>query len=155
MRDPLPNREVERPVVLPKGWMELNLGVDGKVGVGVWNSQGRRQRFDGERFGYLTTSAQLRCGLLPRSELWWKAGFHRASFAGHSALSVQDPSFGVRWLLYRREAPATSVAIEVGGKAPFGRETTSDYLEHQATLPGFSFSTGTPDVWVGPLVRQQ
>ena len=51
MRDALSSREVERPLVLGKGWMEAALGFDMKNADGYWGEDGEYAGDDGLYWG--------------------------------------------------------------------------------------------------------
>jgi hypothetical protein len=98
-RDPLPALAVERPLALPRGWVQLELGT---------LVQGPRRRWGG----------RLRYGALRGLELFWDAGLvHQQGLWGPS-----DPGLGVRLELLRREPPNTALAIELSWTAPYGAE---------------------------------
>ncbi len=60
MRDSLAAREVERPLVIGKGWLEANLGVDVKNSTGFWDAEGEAQDFDSANWLYSTQSMTVR-----------------------------------------------------------------------------------------------
>jgi len=86
-REPLPARWVERPVVLPAGWKQLDLHV---APGGVLGARGRLS---------LGPAVELRA-------------------AGATDDAVQPIEVGAALALGRREAPARSVALELGWEAP-------------------------------------
>ena len=71
MRDSLAAREVERPLVIGKGWLELNLGLDVKNASGFWDADGNAQDFDQAQWLYTTQRATLRYGIAKRADFWW------------------------------------------------------------------------------------
>ena len=89
-RAPLPSREVERPLVLPKGWADVSVATERELsGVpGEWRP-----------------GVALRRGLFPRHE-----------FA--VAVSEAGARIGWRWGLRQTEVPATSVAVETEWRGP-------------------------------------
>jgi hypothetical protein len=109
-RQPLPNREVERPVVLPMGWTSVDVAREGPE-----------------------LSALLRHGVTKRLEFWWR-------LPGQS-WQLGNPSFGGRWLLGKREAPARSGAFELAYTTP---GTVTPRLLARQQWGGILFE---PQVW--------
>jgi hypothetical protein len=94
-REVLPAIEIERPVVLPMGWTELELGgaAQGKALVG---------------------GLQVRHGASRRIEVWFAGGV-----AGESAaVGLTDPRFGARMLLAAGEPAARSLGALLSFRAP-------------------------------------
>jgi hypothetical protein len=96
-RDPLPALAVERPLALPRGWTQLELGT---------LAQGPRRLWDG----------RLRYGALRGLELFLQGGLVRQQGLWGPA----DPGFGARLQLLRREPPNTAAALEITWRAPYG-----------------------------------
>jgi hypothetical protein len=89
-RAPLSAREVERPLVLPKGWLDVAVSTERELaGVpGEWMS-----------------GVAFRQGLFPRHEL-------------SLALAESGSRLGWRWTLMQTEVPAASVALETEWRGP-------------------------------------
>lgn len=161
MRNPLPAREVERGLLLPKGWLELSLGYDHKIGTGAWTAAGEKELFEHARWTYRTEKATLRYGLGPRVELWWQLPFHQAQLTNDLLGtdtrdgSIGDPRFGARFELMETEAPTRSVALELAYKGPAAQETPGTYIGGPLNMSQFVFTTGTPDLSVGIGAKQQ
>ncbi len=94
-REPLPAREVERPILVPKGWTDL---------AATAQLQGRR----GNR--QWAENLAIRRGLLPNHEVGISL-----SFTGGTEVR---PSLGWRWSLFRREPPSTELAVEASWSDP-------------------------------------
>ena len=102
MRDALSAREVERPLVIGKGWLELNLGYDVKNSSGFWDADGKAQDFTDAQWLYSTQRATLRYGISKRAEFWWVLPTHYARITNTNLdtntdrYGMGDPSFGYR-----------------------------------------------------------
>ena len=78
MRDSLASREVERPLVIGKGWLEASLGADIKNADGYWDAEGKAQEFDRAKWLYSTQRITIRYGIARRAEFWWTLPTHYA-----------------------------------------------------------------------------
>jgi len=161
MRDSLAAREVERPLVLGKGWIEAGLGYEYKNSDGYWDEDGEAQSFDNANWMYSTQSVTIRYGLARRSELWWRVPFHHARLTNDelgtdtSSFGLGDPSFGYRLELYRSSAPTTSVVGEVFYKAPAGDDSPGNFIGGPNTFNNIVMSTGTPDMGLAVEGKRQ
>ena len=155
MQSAYPALEIERPIVMGKGWLEFRGGYERKVGVGAWDSNGKVDKFDSAKWTYQTESITIRYGLSPRAELWWYAEYHQARLVNEDLgtntkdSGVGDPRFGYRFALYNSEAPVLSVAIESEMKFPAGKESPGTYIGGPLNVSSFVFSTGTTDWYAG------
>ena len=104
-RDPLPAREIERPLVLPRGWTRL--GFDLRL-----QPEGRVRRDTG--------SLAVAVGVLPRAELYVVAPVVRARTSELAVVGAGDPVIGARMSLWRAEPPNRSVALDLWFRAPHG-----------------------------------
>ena len=92
----LPNRSLQRRLVLGKGWFEISLGSTYKDATGYWNPNGVASQtadgrsaytlFDSVDWLYTTQSMNFRYGVLNRVELYW-------NFKSHY-VSLQNPKLG-------------------------------------------------------------
>jgi hypothetical protein len=160
MREPLSSREVERPILLPKGWLELGLTADMKQANSEWGPDGDVIWFDGAddadgtttTFLYTTETLSIRYGVAQRAELFWHLPFHYLKLTNPalgtdtSGLYMGDPKFGVGFSLFGSDAPLTSVVARMELKAPAGNETPGSYIAGPSTYRAFITSTGTPDL---------
>lgn len=145
-REPLPAREVERGLVLPKGWTELAVALGRKRADERWSDAGEAVALDG-RYTLLTEQVALRHGVAPGHELWLVVPWHQARLEGDDAAveaGLGDVRFGWRWQLLRREPPSTALAIELAWEA-----ATAD---EGPTLP---LGAGTSELWFGVAGRRQ
>ncbi len=111
-RDPLPAREVERPLVLPKGWSE----VVASIGRTRWSDIDYRP-FPGE-VTRREASLSARVSMGPTVELRARlpyADVHTGTVLGGG---VGSATVGVAWLLARSEAPARSLGVHMGWTTP-------------------------------------
>jgi len=162
MRDPLSAREVERPLVLGKGWLELGLGTDVKVAEGAWGPEGEKVEWeDGTRFLYTTQRADLRFGITRRGELYGTFKTHYVNLTNEtlgtdtSQFGIGDPRFGYKYELYRSTAPLTSVIAYAEYKGSAANESPGNYVGGPSTFSSFVMTTGTPDTEVGLRGKRQ
>jgi hypothetical protein len=161
MREPLSGREVERGLLMPKGWLELSLGYERKVSRAAWSDAGERDDWDSAVWTYQTQRAALRYGLGPRIELGWDVPLHQAHLQNDvlgtdtKDWSVGDPRFHGRFELLEKEAPTTSLALELAYKAPAAKESPGTYIGGPINVSAFVFTTGTPDLSIGLGGKQQ
>jgi hypothetical protein len=161
MRDAMPTREIERPLVLGKGWLELSLINEYKNADGYWDSEGKAQDFESAEWLYTTQKAAIRYGLARRSELFWTIPTHYVRLRNDDlgtdtqAFGIGDPEFGYIHELYRSTAPATSIAAKVWYKAPAANESPGNYVGGPNTFSSIVMTTGTPDLGVAVDGKQQ
>jgi hypothetical protein len=169
MRETLSAREVERPLILGKGWLEFGLGMDYKVADGAWDSAGEQvdwtddagDGYDGARFTHTTQRLGLRYGITRRGELYWTIKTHYLSLVNDqlgtdlSQFGLGDPRFGYKFELFRSVAPVTSVIVYGDYKAPAGNESPGNYVGGPTTFSSFIMTTGTPDAEVGLRAKRQ
>jgi hypothetical protein len=152
MRDPLPAREVERNLVIGKGWLELELSNEIKVAEGFWDEEGKEQDFENARWTYTTQRATVRYGLARRAELFWSLPTHYVQLSNPTLgtdtqqFGWGDPSFGYIHELFRSTAPTTSVIAKVFYKAPFADESPGNYIGGADSFTNVVMTTGTPDL---------
>lgn len=89
-REPLPARQVEQPITIPKGWTDL------AAAVSVEQSAGEPHWVD---------QWTVRRGVLPRHEL-------------SLSWSQMQPGLGWRWSLFRKEPPSMGLAWEASWSGP-------------------------------------
>lgn len=161
MRDPLPAREVERNLVIGKGWLELGLSNDLKVATGYWDDEGEAQNFKHAKWTYTTQTATLRYGLARRAELFWSLSTHYVRLSNPllgtdtEQFGWGDPTFGYAHELFRSTAPTTSLIAHVFYKAPFGEESPGNYIGGPESFSNVVMTTGTPDLGGGVTGKRQ
>jgi len=161
MRDALPAREVERMLVIGKGWLELGLTNEIKVADGYWDSEGNERAFDNARWTYTTQRATLRYGLARRAELFWTLPTHYVKLSNPTLgtdtrqFGWGDPTFGYIHELFRSSAPTTSVIAKVHYKAPFADEAPGNYVGGPNSYTNVVMTTGTPDLGATLAAKRQ
>jgi len=161
MRDSLSTREVERPLVIGKGWLEASLGYAHKTSTGYWDDEGEAVDFEDADWLYTTQAIKVRYGIARRGELWWRLPFHYARLSNDklntdtSSFGMGDPSFGYKLELYRSAAPTTSVITEIFYKAPAGDDSPGNFIGGPNTFNNIVMTTGTPDLGFGIKAKRQ
>lgn len=159
-RDPLPAREVERALVLGRGWLEIGLGTDVKVAHGYWGPNGEALDFEHARFLYTTQRLDLRYGVTRRSDIYLRVPVNTIQLTndllGTDTTGVYwgDPRFGWRYELYR-VPEQTSIAGVLEMKAPAGNEAPGGYIAGPSTFREFVNTTGTPDLKLAVEARHR
>lgn len=155
MRDPLPARELERNLVLGKGWLEFGLGVDYKLANGYWDSDGKAQDFEHASWTYTTERLGIRYGVARRGEFNWTFKTHAVRLTNDllgtdsGAFGIGDPTFGYTYHVYNTIAPTTSVVAYGLYKAPAANEAAGNYVGGANSFSNFILTTGTPDLTLG------
>ncbi len=161
MREPLAAREVERPLVIGRGWLELGLGADWKVATEQWDEEGEPLSMGGATWTYGVAKADLRYGITRRGELYGTVKWHHAQLENPElgTDTVQrgfgDPRFGYRYELFRGMAPLTSIVAHVEYKAPAANESPGNNIGGPTTFQSIVLTTGTPDAELGAHIKRQ
>lgn len=176
MRAPLSAVEVERPLVIGRGWLEFGLGFDYKraggcwpvesdgdcfVETGAWGSDGEVDPFEDARWTYTTQRLDIRYGISRRAELYWSVPFHYVHLQNEklgtdtSEFGIGDPRFGWRLEWFRKDAPTTSVVTDLQVKLPAGSESPGTFIGGPNTVGDFVLSTGTMDAALHVRGKQQ
>lgn len=172
MRAPLSAIEVERPLVMPMGWLELGLEFQYKVAGGpqlfgllpdggAWSADGEPVAWDSARWTYTTEELAIRYGISRRAELWAAVPFHYVRLTNEvlgtdtEDFGVGDARFGWRLEWFRHEAPLSSLVTDLYWKAPMGNEAPGNYIGGPNTVTGFPMSTGTNDLALFLRGKQQ
>ncbi len=172
MRAPLSALEVERPLVLGKGWLELGLDFEYKrtggrqlFGIlpegGAWSAEGAPVAWRDARWVYTTERADLRYGISRRADLWVSVPFHYVHLGNEvkgtdiADFGLGEPRFGWTLEWYHHDASTTSVVTDLAYKAPAGNEAPGNYIGGPNTVTRFPMSTGTPDISLDLRAKQQ
>jgi hypothetical protein len=161
MRDTLSAREVERSLVLAKGWLEFGLGTDIKQASGAWSSDGTPVDWSSTEWLYTTQRLDLRYGITRRGELFWNMKTHYLQLTNTelgtdtAQFGLGDPRFGYKFEIFRTMAPLTSVIAYAEYKAPAGNESPGNYVGGPTTFTSFVTTTGTPDLALGVRAKRQ
>lgn len=161
-RDPLPAREVERPLALPRGWTALDIGYDEHIGRGQWTSDGHVQRFHRFRWAVYTERVRLARGLSRRVEAWWEVPVVEGRlvddrFPGGRTLLQGGPGdqrVGARIQLLHQEAPSASMALDTWFEVPFARARPGTWVGGSLAPQHLIFGTGTLDWFAGGAFRR-
>jgi hypothetical protein len=174
MRAPLAAVEVERPLIIGKGWLEFGIGFDFKQAgpcwpspttclaeTGAWGSDGEVDAFDSAKWTYTTESLDVRYGISRRAELYWNVPFHYVNLTNASLgtdtsdFGIGDTRFGWKLEWVRRNAPTTSVVTDLQFKLPTGSESPGTFIGGPNTVSDFVQSTGTMDAALFVRGKQQ
>jgi len=161
MRESLSAREVERPLILGKGWLEFGLGTDLKLANGEWDADGNRVSWDDASWMYSTQRLGLRYGITRRGELYWTIKTHFVRLQNDalstdiSQFGLGDPSFGYKYELFRSLAPLSSVIVYGDYKGPAANESPGNYVGGPYSFSSVILTTGTPDARIGLRGKRQ
>ncbi len=161
MRDDLSPLEVERGLVLGKGWLELGLGTDVKVVEGEWSSDGEKVDWENTDELYTTQRAAIRYGITRRGEFRWIFTTNYISLTNSeygtdiTQFGVGDQFFGYTYELYRGMAPVTSLVIHADYKGPAGNEIPGSNAANAFNFSKFITTTGTSDIAFGIRGKRQ
>lgn len=169
MRESLSAREVERSLLIGKGWLEFGLGNDLKIAHGAWSPTGEATTWrlpgapqsDQVTWTHTTQRLDLRYGIARRGELYWTIKTHYLRLQNDtlgtdlSQFGLGDPRFGYKFELFRSQAPLTSVIAFAEYKAPAGNEAPGNYVGGPTTFSSFIMTTGTPDAEAGLRFKRQ
>ena len=161
MRDSLSAREVERGLLIGKGWLEFGLGTDVKQSKGAWGSDRSEVDWSSTEWLYTTQRLDLRYGITRRGEFTWQIKTHYLRLTNSeletdtAQFGIGDPSFGYKYEVFRTMAPLTSVIAYADYKAPAGNESPGNYVGGPTTFTSFVTTTGTPDLEVGMRGKRQ
>ena len=161
MRAPLSAVEVERPLVIGRGWFEFGFGADVKLGTGRWSDEGEIVPFASADWLHTTERLDLRYGLTRSSEVWMTLPYHYVRLTNDTLGTdtadhgIGEPRFGWKLEWLHDDAPNTSLVSNVSIKAPTGSEAPGTYIGGPNTVSSFVFSTGTTDLDVSVAGRRQ
>lgn len=161
MRETLPAREMERPLNMPRGWLEFGLAADVKTADGYWSENGEAVDFASASWLYTTESLAVRYGIARRGELFWTFRTHYAQLSNPdlgtdiTTFGIGDPTFGYALDLFQRQAPTTDLIAYVKYKAPAANESPGNYTGQANSFTSIVLTTGTPDLTLGLRGKQQ
>ncbi len=161
MREPFAAREVERPLVLGRGWLELGLGADWKTATQYWDSEGEAADLENTKWTYAYGKVDMRYGITRRGELYGSLKWHYARLQNDElgTDTIQsgfgDPRFGYKYELFRSMAPLTSIVAHAEYKAPAANESPGNSVAGPSTFQAIVLTTGTPDAEFGLHAKRQ
>ena len=169
----IPNRSLQRRLVLGKNWFEVSVGSTYKDATGSWNPDGVELLYNGESLPYkpfdsaswlyTTQSFNFRYGLMNRVELYWNFKSHYVALENPllgtdtSQYGVGDPEFGFKFELSQfkkskhKKNPnkikysGSSSILYTHYKAPLANEAPGNYVGGPNTFNQFVLTTGTSD----------
>jgi hypothetical protein len=161
MRETLSAREVERGLLLGKGWLEIGLGTDIKRATGYWSATGDKVDWDDAVWTWSTQRMHFRYGLTKRSELYGTVKWHYARLENERLgtdvidFGLGDPRFGYKYEWFKSLAPVTSLITYLEYKGPAGNESPGNYIGGPSTFSSVIMTTGTPDLELGARGKRQ
>ena len=161
MRAPLSSIDVERPLILGKGWLQFGFGYDYKFAYGQWSPEGEVVVWDYARWLYTTERIDIRYGISQRADFYWNIPFHWVALVNNElgtdtrAFGIGDPHFGWRLEWFGRNAPIQSLVSEVDLKFPAGSESPGSYVGGPNTVTTFPLSSGQSDLSLGARYKHQ
>jgi hypothetical protein len=151
MQGEWPERQVERPWVLPKGWTQVSLSYDHKIATGQWNAGYTREawrhntRWDyGRMWLRLDHGVSRHMRLFVHLPVWVHARLRNDFGTDTSTHGLGDAETGLwvqPWLDQDWHA-----AYKLFIKAPSGVEWPSDYVGGSDGTSGFILGTGITNV---------
>jgi hypothetical protein len=146
MQEALGERQIDRPLVMPKGWMELGLSLDSKWSTAQRNSSGEAIGFeDGARWSYSRLWLDFSNALSSRATLYMRIPFVRASMLPAAGSPVTTVALGDvhSGIIYQRKRdPRRALAWQIDLKSPSGVEWPSSLQGSPASIDGFLTGTG-------------
>ncbi len=161
MRAPLSAVEVERPLVIGKGWLEASFGYDQKLADGSWSPAGEALEWRSARWLYTTERIDIRYGISRSGEFYWHIPFHFVQLNNDAlgtdtkGFGIGEPRFGWKLEVFNRALPLTSIALDFQYKMPTGQETAGTYVGGPNTVSVFPMSTGQADLSAFVRGKQQ
>ena len=152
MRAPLAAVEVERPLVIGKGWLEGSLGYEQKLADGAWSSSGEAVQWKSAQWLYTTERLGVRYGFTRSTEFYWDIPFHYARLKNDAlgtdteGFGIGEPKFGWKWEMFNRNIPTSSIVLDLQYKMPTGQETAGTYVGGPNTFSTIPMSTGQADL---------
>lgn len=161
MRADLPATEVERSLLMPKGWLEFGLGFDYKQATGQWSDTGDPVDWESTTWLYTTERLSMRYGISRRSELWVYIPMHYVRLTNAdlgtdiSTFGLGEPKFGWQFSWFEHHAPVTSIATDLWMKVPSGQESPGTYIGGPENWQRIPMSTGTQDLGLDIKAKQR
>lgn len=157
MHEPWPDRPTQEGFALPKGWMQLGLGVDHKQ-TGRWrDAEGRLQRHDhGAVWSHSRLWMRFDLGFSRRLGMyvhvpWVRSGLTSDLGTRISTVALGDVHAGVVW--QPKPGSTVTTALKLDAKVPSGVEWPHNFVGGPTATEGFLTGTGTNDVGLFSLNR--
>jgi hypothetical protein len=161
MRAPLSAREVERPLILGKGWLELSLEAQVKNTNQYWGPEGEKLEWDYAEWLYTKETLRVRYGILRRGDLTWELPVHYLRLQNENlgtdtkGMYWGDPRFSFTFEPLRTDVPLTSIVTKAEMKVPMGNESPGSYIAGPSTFQRFITTSGTPDLTLSARGKRQ
>jgi hypothetical protein len=158
MQGDFPQLEIERELVLPKGWLELSVAGDQKVSTNYRDEVGAlKPRSNGTVWTYRQTWLRIEQGFSNRATLYAHIPMVRASLENDSGVYTQtramgDVHAGIRF--QPQLGVQTKLAFELDLKTPSGLEWPSDFIGGSNNTTSFLTGTGVTNLGVDIHGRQ-
>ncbi|MBT3221602.1 MAG: hypothetical protein HN348_21180 [Proteobacteria bacterium] len=153
MHQPWPERQVERAIVLPKGWMELQLAYDAKSTTSYRNDVGRRVVYGRDtKWTYSRLWLNFRQGFSRRATLYFQIPFVSARLTNNLGTDTRTRALGdVHLGLFLEPAieqfgGVGHLALQLDIKTPSGVEWPSDFIGGPGNTGSFLTGTGITNV---------
>jgi len=160
-RDPLPAREIERPLALPRGWVALDIGFEEHVGRGRWTANGRVERFDHVRWARWAERVHLGWGVSRRLAVWGEIPLLQERLTDDRSpadtvfgVAPGDLRLGVRVQVLHQEAPSSSATVDAWLRIPTATARPGARVGTTREPRPLVFGTGTPDAYLGGAWRR-
>lgn len=153
MHEDWPDRQVDRPLVLPKGWMEAEIAWDRKSTRDFRDEDGDRVRYGrGSTWTYERISLNLRQGFSRRTTLYLKipwvfARLHNELGTETATRALGDVHGGVLWEPWRDGLGiGNHLGLRLDLKAPSGVEWPGNFAGGPGGTSSFLTGTGTTNL---------
>lgn len=158
--------EVERSLILARGWTEIEVGVGVKDTSGYWAEDGSKATFLGQdgaaaRWLYSTERLDIRYGITRYAEVYATVPFHYVRLtndpqgADASRFGLGDPRMGCKIEWFRKHAPTASVATDLVVRVPVAGGSPGSSLGGPDAEGNLPLSTGTVAIGIELAGKQQ
>lgn len=158
--------EVERSLVLARGWTEVEVGVGVKGTSGYWAEDGSKATFPGRdgaaaRWLYSTEDLDIRYGITRYAEIYANVPFHYVRLtnqregADASRFGLGDPRIGWKIEWFRKHAPTASVITDLFVRVPVAGGSPGSALGGTDAEGNLPLSTGTVAIGIELAGKQQ
>ncbi len=161
---PLAVTEVERPLILGRGWLELDLGAEVKSTTGYWGAEGEKVTFvdengEGGRWLYTTERLGVRYGLTRHAEVYAEIPVHYVRWTSldidYRAPGLAGPRVGGKVEWFRKHAPTVSIVTDAYVRLPVGTESAGSTVGWPNAVSGLPLTTGTMETGIDLAGKQQ
>lgn len=158
--------EVERSLILARGWTEIEVGVGFKSTSGYWAEDGSKATFTGKdgaaaRWLYSTEHLGIRYGITRYAEIYANVPFHYVRLTNPpeggdaSRFGLGDPNLGWKIEWFRKHAPTASVISDLFVRVPVAGGSPGSSLGGTDAEGNLPLSTGTVAIGIELAGKQQ